>query len=204
MHRSLTYNAQNHRHIDEFPEHEDYPGFYFREAYVNAVKSIRLDVDTNSLLHPNRLPEITQTLRDANILHVKQSMQRMNMFKTERILDNYIDKKVTLPHSSMKKLAIFDLDETLIHCIPEKGVQSDTGSSVLADADVVLTCKYDWFEDTMPINIRPFFKACLLEIKKYYQVIVFTASRKEYADTILNYLDPHHELIEARFYRDSC
>lgn len=35
-------------------------------------------------------------------------------------------------------------------------------------------------------------------------MIVFTASHPSYANTILDYFDPRGELIQARFYRDSC
>lgn len=34
--------------------------------------------------------------------------------------------------------------------------------------------------------------------------MVFTASDKQYADAVLDYLDPTKKLIQARFYRDSC
>lgn len=37
-----------------------------------------------------------------------------------------------------------------------------------------------------------------------FRVIVFTASEKEYANPILDYLDPDGSLIQARFFRDSC
>lgn len=33
---------------------------------------------------------------------------------------------------------------------------------------------------------------------------MFTASNKEYADTILDYIDPNGTLIQHRFYRESC
>lgn len=85
--------------------------------------------------------------------------------------------KVFLPISNKKKLAIFDLDETLIHCISEKQVKSDTGSSTFVDADVVLAIKYWDGDEQLPINIRPFFKEWLKEIKKEYQIIIFTASK---------------------------
>ena len=44
----------------------------------------------------------------------------------------------------------------------------------------------------------------LRESNKEYEVIVFTASHKCYADVVLNYLDPTGELIHHRLYRDSC
>ena len=33
---------------------------------------------------------------------------------------------------------------------------------------------------------------------------MFTASEQEYADPILDFLDPDGSLFQARFYRDSC
>ena len=53
-------------------------------------------------------------------------------------------------------------------------------------------------------NIRPFTNEMLWEVNKFYEVAVFTASHKFYADEILNYIDPTCELIQHRFYRDSC
>lgn len=35
-------------------------------------------------------------------------------------------------------------------------------------------------------------------------MIVFTASHKCYADVVLDYLDPQHELIHHRLYRENC
>ena len=35
-------------------------------------------------------------------------------------------------------------------------------------------------------------------------MVVFTASHKSYADVVLDFLDPHRELIQHRLYRDSC
>jgi CTD small phosphatase-like protein 2 len=54
------------------------------------------------------------------------------------------------------------------------------------------------------INVRPYAIECLKEANKKYQVVVFTASHKFYADVVLDFLDPAHELIHHRLYRDSC
>lgn len=39
-------------------------------------------------------------------------------------------------------------------------------------------------------NIRPFTKECLEKVNEHYEVIVFTASHKWYADVILDHIDP--------------
>ena len=41
-------------------------------------------------------------------------------------------------------------------------------------------------------------------MNKHYEVIVFTASHKWYADVILDYIDPENKYFQHRFYRDQC
>lgn len=41
-------------------------------------------------------------------------------------------------------------------------------------------------------------------MKKYYEIIVFTASHSCYANVVLDYLDPKNELISCRLYREHC
>jgi len=96
------------------------------------------------------------------------------------------------------------MDETLIHCVPDRRLRSDTGSSAGKETDVLLRFKGTKEVDWLPVNIRPFIKPFISQLKQWYQVIVFTASKQEYADVILDHIDPDRELIEARCYRDSC
>lgn len=42
------------------------------------------------------------------------------------------------------------------------------------------------------------------EIQKNYLIIVYTASHQSYADSVLDYLDPDHEIIKYRLYRHNC
>lgn len=100
---------------------------------------------------------------------------------------------------NQKKLLIFDMDETLIHCVDDVEKQ---------DSDIVLEIKFpDVDEDETVyagINIRPYIIDCLKEASKHYQVIVFTASHKVYADAILDFIDPDGALIQHRLYRHNC
>lgn len=50
---------------------------------------------------------------------------------------------------------------------------------------------------------RPFARNFLRNMSKHWEIVVFTAGLKDYADTILNELDPTG-YISKRFYRDSC
>jgi len=41
-------------------------------------------------------------------------------------------------------------------------------------------------------------------VSELYQIIIFTAGNKNYADTILNYLDPTGKYLSIRYYREHC
>lgn len=54
------------------------------------------------------------------------------------------------------------------------------------------------------MNIRPWAKEFLREVTKYFEVVVFTASEKTYANKAIKLLDPNKEFIRGRLYRNSC
>jgi CTD small phosphatase-like protein 2 len=53
-------------------------------------------------------------------------------------------------------------------------------------------------------NIRPFTKECLEMVNQFFEVVVFTASHKWYADVILDYIDPEGKYFQHRLYREHC
>lgn len=111
-------------------------------------------------------------------------------------------KRVTLPkRSGLRKTMIFDLDETLVHCIDDSlGTTPDVTLPVRLPSGDLINVR----AKQAGINVRPYAKEILQAARADFEVIVFTASHQCYADVVLDYLDPHHELIEHRLYRDSC
>jgi CTD small phosphatase-like protein 2 len=109
----------------------------------------------------------------------------MRKLEKEEIL---VDKFVTVPPSSFQKLLLFDLDETLIHCVED--IESTS-------PDVVLEILFPDSEEPVcaGINLRPYLMECLEQCAQYMHVGVFTASSKAYADAILDYLDPGSKFI---------
>ncbi len=94
-----------------------------------------------------------------------------------------------------KKIALFDLDETLVHCTKEqKGINGDSVNIKLPTNKVV----------NVGLNIRPHWKEALDLIKRHYHIVVYTASHQSYADAVLDYLDKENKYFQYRLYRNHC
>jgi len=132
-----------------------------------------------------------ETLKEINIKEVPKSKSKIN-FKFSK-------------EKQKKKIALFDLDETLVHCTGE--IKNDNNNSEnnkkikTHKIKVVLPNKKEIY---IGINIRPHWKESLDKIKDVYNIVIFTASHQSYSDAVLNYLDPENKYFNYRLYRDSC
>ena len=98
-------------------------------------------------------------------------------------------------NSGNKKLAIFDLDETLVHC------QSKNINNCQYQIEVMLPSRK---KGKIGVNIRPNWEKALNIIKDKYIIVVFTASHSAYADAVLNFMDPNNNYFQYRLYRNNC
>ncbi|KMZ57638.1 hypothetical protein ZOSMA_83G00110 [Zostera marina] len=97
----------------------------------------------------------------------------------------------------MKKKAVtlvLDLDETLVH------------SSLVEcnDADFSFQIFFNMRENTVYVKQRPNLHMFLNRVAQMFEIIVFTASQRIYAEKLLDVLDPDKKLISRRVYRESC
>lgn len=75
---------------------------------------------------------------------------------------------------------VLDLDETLVHCTVEP----------VEDADLVFPVVFHNVTYQVHVRLRPYLFEFLEKIQGKYEVIVFTASQKVYANELLNLIDP--------------
>lgn len=53
------------------------------------------------------------------------------------------------------------------------------------------------------VNIRPGAQEFIQETSKFFELIIFTASISEYANAVIDFIDPHG-LIDIRLFRENC
>jgi Dullard-like phosphatase family protein len=105
------------------------------------------------------------------------------------------EKYVKMINSGEKALAVFDLDETLIHRELEDFDDCDKVINVsLPDVD----------KNQIGIYLRPLLTESLKRISQNYILVLFTASQQVYADKVLELIDPDNQLFVKRLYRESC
>ena len=117
-------------------------------------------------------------------IHILQSLhflKNIDPITEEDVESRAIDFK--FKKKGMTRLLIFDLDETLAHCVRKENPNKppDVRLDIKLQSGKVIKAGF---------NIRPFTHKLLEAVNKYYEVAVFTASHHWYADVILDYIDP--------------
>ena len=132
-------------------------------------------------------------------------IQNNSFFKSQQMPNDYFsknrvpiseqDKKDIL--SDAKKLLILDLDETLTHC--------ETNELNMKECDKIISIKLNENKKKkIGLNIRPGLDNFLSSLQDKFVVVLFTASLKQYADSIVSEIDPEHKYFKYILCRHNC
>ena len=139
--------------------------------------------------------------------YVKNALKLISLIPFRKLFLNKRVKEITKKinfdnfqnNNKNRKLLILDLDETLIH--------SDL-DFLLKDKNIYdATLYFDSEEEKnipLPLIIRPGLYDFLDYASENFDLVVFTASDQDYADTIINYIEKEKKYFSFRLYRNNC
>ncbi|CAD8198623.1 unnamed protein product [Paramecium octaurelia] len=119
---------------------------------------------------------------------LKSKQHQTNQLKYQLGIDS--------PKSSFlgqRKLIVLDLDETLVH----SQFQFINGY----DFSIDIIVQGQLFK--VYVTIRPGVYEFIEQLYEFYDIVFWTASLQEYADPVMDFIDPNNRAI-GRMYRDSC
>ena len=129
-------------------------------------------------------------------LEIILELDKSNQIKLNEKVNLHFPKE-----ESFKKIALFDLDETLAHCVGEIKGDMSNKKKYKHIVNVTLPSKK---KTKIGINIRPHWEETMELIKEHYHIIIYTASHQSYADAVLDYMDPKKIYTKYRLYRNNC
>jgi len=141
------------------------------------------------------------------------SLLRVCAMLTKPTPEEIASRTVHLGPTSRTKLLILDMDETLLHSKFHKL----TGNEDMLDAGVrpdengvfefnILISNRPGQPPSLRLNVklRQHLEEALSYLATMYEICVFTAGEQDYADTILDFIDPERNIIHHRLYRHHC
>ncbi len=162
-----------------------------------------------------------------SLFHISKIKQHfLNEMPITQFPENYYQNYIQKISDKNKKILLLDLDETLIHADffeenpenykdkydtiisfyseePSNNNNNDNTDNNTTDDE----SKDDSNEKVLNkvgIFLRPKVKEFLKEISNFFEIGIFTASLPEYADAVINYLDPDEKIIKFKLYRNNC
>lgn len=168
----------NKRKIPKAPMHKN-TNMYYISSILNALNS-----------------EPQTSFSQLCASHIQSSFEFLSYVHNAQIQVPQNPQTKPLPPPTKKNTIVFDLDETLVHCLDiKKGTNADISIPILFP---------DSKQVVVGINVRPYTRECLIELSRNFEIIVFTASHESYAKAIVDLLDPDHNLISYTYSREDC
>ncbi len=171
---------------------------------LKEESSIQLNLSNYNLLYPivdssfnyagNYENYVTNVLSSIIMLDLKIEQKE----KEESNKETLRNKIKNILNDSNKQILLLDLDETLIHADFE-GIFKN-----LNNYDTIINFNDENNNYSVGIFLRPGIYDFLNTLKDKFDIFIYTASTKEYANSVVKFLDPENQIFKMTFYRKNC
>ncbi|CAD8196658.1 unnamed protein product [Paramecium octaurelia] len=131
-------------------------------------------------------------------MYLNHFIQTYGILQKSKLLkqpESYEMQQKINPQIKRQKTLVIDLDETLVHC----------NESNLMPKDLVINIKLnDTLTVKAEISVRPYAQQFLQKMAQHFEIMIYTASNEDYANQIIDYLDPTKSLVKYCLYRNDC
>eukprot|EP01122_Echinamoeba_exundans_P007702 TRINITY_DN2427_c0_g1_i2.p1 TRINITY_DN2427_c0_g1~~TRINITY_DN2427_c0_g1_i2.p1 ORF type:complete len:222 (-),score=21.69 TRINITY_DN2427_c0_g1_i2:114-737(-) len=110
------------------------------------------------------------------------------------LLRSLLNAPPAFPSGLRPKKLVLDLDETLVHSTLKHSNYTHHSLNLLVEGS--------WRQ--FHVIKRPHLHFFLKQAAKRYEVVLFTAGLREYADPLINLLDQNRDIFSSRYFRESC
>jgi len=151
------------------------------------------------------IPEILNIYQNTDFMLIYNQLDNITSQILYNIYREKIHRIINLNGSILASSSYFKNNKTNVNIpVPYIGNKSNKPYTLVLDLDETLIHfkANPNNEESGTIKIRPYLYQFLDKIKKYYELVVFTAATQEYADPIINALEANKKYFDYRLYRD--
>lgn len=149
-----------------------------------------------------RLPaDFSEYLKSARQEYTK-ALRLARLLKDTNSIKNAPEPFYMGSRYSKNKTLLLDMDETLIHS--EELDLSKTQKNHPNKYDFLIEMETNQRVQKIGVHVRPHCMEFLRRMKQKFELVIFTAARQDYADKILDFIDPRGEIFSGRMYRQHC
>ncbi|SMN21807.1 similar to Saccharomyces cerevisiae YHR004C NEM1 Probable catalytic subunit of Nem1p-Spo7p phosphatase holoenzyme [Maudiozyma saulgeensis] len=107
----------------------------------------------------------------------------------------------SIKYSGHKKTLVIDLDETLIHSVSRGTTHVNSSQGHIIEVKFSIS----GISTLYFVHKRPYCDLFLTKVSEWYNIVIFTASMKEYADPVIDWLESSLSgPFSRRLYRNDC
>lgn len=181
----------------------------FFAPQLSLKKTLKLDIHPDScynFLNKRRYNADPQSHTPLEDFFLKESVGQYKIARTVALHSQPpLSTNPIFMNRHKNHLLVLDIDETLVHSdlIVEQSVELEHMKGKKYDTKVNFP-NPNKTVDVYGVRFRPFLLEFIDRMHRIFDLAVYTASTRDYADAVVNALDPAGDKFVARLYRENC